>query len=381
MKISKERFFAPIVIALVLLGGVSGYAIASNYNSISSYKVPVGFPGVSNIISFGNAVAPVVMESQQFQKVANGVVYHTDQYSSFGYTWGPGINSTERIIFFSPDNSSYIVSDIYVSNKTIQDIYFINRTKVHVSFPGASSNYGGYYSEYCSGTFFGTCTGESTLSEVYGNIQIPGTISKPSTGCSTSACAVFGSWTGVSVDGSGANLTQGGISWFGFNVTPPSNNRNGFSLFVQRLPNSPTFITPPSGWILSGNTVNMTTEPMANCANTGDDWYQFWKLGGSSTSQAIGCDSPTNIYYGWYIFESPAGCSGSGCYSGLYQIPEVSSMSFTGNICNNVGTCRNINSNSDPIQGYYIQHNSQDTSTGTISSGGNSWTESWLSSS
>ncbi|MCL5106426.1 MAG: hypothetical protein M1331_03470, partial [Candidatus Marsarchaeota archaeon] len=70
----------------------------------------------------------------------------------------------------------------------------------------------------------------------------------------------------------------------------------------------------------------------------------------------------------------------SGCYNGFYQIPEVSSMNFTGNICNNTGVCRNINSNSDPIQDYYIQHNSQDTSTAPIASGGNAWIEKWLSS-
>lgn len=374
------------IVSLIALAGLSNMVIGSSAAFASSLpegglaSMPQGFIGSANVSVIGETLAPVIEQSLQFKELSGGEAYHVDPTRSFGYTWGVGIPSTERIILYSADNLSYIVAEVYVSNYTIQDIYFVDGTKIQERFQTASANYGGYYAEYCSSSLLGICLGESALSEVYGNIQIPSTISRPSSGCKGVACAAFGEWTGVSINSGGTNLTQGGISWAGFNVTPPSNNNNGFSLFVERLPGAATFFTPPSGWTVQGNTINMTSEPFANCANGGDLWYEVWKLGTSSTTQSIGCDSPSGNYYGWYIFEAPAGCSGTGCYSGYYQIPQVSSMGFTGNICNSA-TCRNINSNSDPIQGYYIQHNSQDTSTGTIASGGNSWTESWLSSS
>ncbi len=117
--------------------------------------------------------------------------------------------------------------------------------------------------------------------------------------------------------------------------------------------------------------------------------YGWWRYNGYTQVQSIKCLKPNSMNFGWYIFESPL--NNSYCTSGYHaggnyycQIPKFSygtgGLSYnTATICNNPGGgCRDINSNGDPINGYYIQHNAQDTSTSSISS--NSWTEYWSSS-
>ena len=366
-----------------------------NSNLRGLAATPQGFIGAAKVNAIGEALIPMIQGTSQFEQLSKGTTYKVTS-QSFGYSWGPK-GTHERVILFSPDNTSYIVAEVAlpeqlsnvsdnfstalstdISKSQIQNMYLVMNN--HISFGTSSGAYGGYGANF---GLFG-----STLSEAYGNIQVPSKISKPSTGCSDNACAVFGEWTGVSIGSGGANLTQGGVAWFGFNVTPPSNSVKGWSLFVERIPSSGSgtavLFKPPSGFVPQGNTIAMKTEPIANCLNGGDQWWQYWTIGSTGTSQEIGCD-PNNLAQGWFIFESPGPCSGRGCFDSsqfgyVYQIPEFSSVSFTGNICNNVGTCSNINSDTNGV--YYIQHNSQDTSTSSISGGSSgSWTESWLSSS
>ena len=80
-------------------------------------------------------------------------------------------------------------------------------------------------------------------------------------------------------------------------------------------------------------------------------------------------------YYGWYIFESPAGCNGSGCYNftdngktvSVFQLPEFSGSAFTGYLCGSSFSCRPINSNNDPVGQFFLYHRSEDVVPSTIS--------------
>ncbi len=371
------------VMAMHTSGMHTNSTVINNSSVIHTFNLPAGMPTPATIINIGSSLAPRVMQLSQFKTLAKGVAYHINSYASFGYTWGPNVTSIERIIFFSPDNNSYIVTDIYTSNDVVQDIYFINATKLGISASVYSDNWGGYQAQYCSGTFLGICTGVSSVGKAYGNIQISSSISAPSG--ATSSCCLIGEWTGVASSENGTkNLTQGGI-FVKFDNLGYWSWGTPWAFFTEYFPTQTTahVIQPPSWFTGLGQTVSMTTEPLANCPNGTDNWYEVWSSGGSSTSQGIGCRSTSSITWSEYELESPAGCSGrGGNYNGFCQLPQFSSVGFTGNICPATsGTCRNINSNSNPILSQYIQHNNQDTSTSSISSGGNSWTESWLSSS
>lgn len=373
--------------------------------------MPAGFLGVSRLIEIGNGVVPKIMQTTQFNTLAKGIAYHTNQYS-FGYEWGPNI-STEIIMLYSPNNSTTIQTYVDTYTGKIESMSITNASDPFAnssmkmggtfgfgSFQGSnisrntanqgfttansSSNFGGYSSQYCTNSLLGYCYGgASILSQVYGNIQIPGTLTKPNG--ATASCCQIAEWTGLS-SGILGQLIQGGVAWSGFNMPKFKYAlSNGFVLFTQYTGISNiTFITPPS-WMngIQGQTIKMSTAPSANCVGGGDLWYETWQVGsyGISIPIAGSCSSPLPNY-GWYIFEAPTFCNNlGGNYGGACQLPSFSTVAFTGNICNSTGSCRNINSNGDPIPyQYYIQHYSIDTATSSIPSGGNSWSESWLSS-
>jgi hypothetical protein len=222
-------------------------------------------------------------------------------------------------------------------------------------------------------------------------------ISTPPSGEEDSSCCKFAEWTGVS-NGTDGNqfLTQGGIAWSGFNdLGPPSENSKNMSLVVEyNVPSGPppTWITPPV-WMkgVVGQKITMETLITSNCplpnGARGDLWSKIWSLGPNYTLQAIHCVSRGTMKYAWYVFESPGALlsCGSGYYDYPYhrcQIPEFSfnglGLLFTGNICNS-RSCENVNVNSNPIRGYYIDQAGQDTATGPIARGGNAWTETGVS--
>lgn len=214
-------------------------------------------------------------------------------------------------------------------------------------------------------------------------LQAP--ISAPHYG-ETQACCQFSQWTGVT-EGQTTSLIQGGIAWSGFHQPKlPASNVGGFSLFVEFVPSStnrgsgPVFLSPPS-WMngVLNQIIGVSTQIAANCAG-GDLWYQFWKVGSSQTSQSIKCANTGIEDTAWYIFETPTSSTcNTGGYAGTCQIPAFSpTLTQTGNICES--TCRNINSNTNPIAAFFISHNSADTATSAIPGNGNSWAESYLSS-
>jgi hypothetical protein len=139
---------------------------------------------------------------------------------------------------------------------------------------------------------------------------------------------------------------------------------------------------------VTGDDLSLKTTPNANCGTGYDEWYEFWTYSSSSTSQSIACLHPMTMNWAEFILEAPPGyCGTSGTYSsgGNYycQLPEFnesgSALGFTGNLCNNGGTCRGLDTNTDNVVGYYIYQGTQDTTTSAIS-GGTSWTETWDSS-
>ena len=88
-------------------------------------SMPPGYPGDAQISSVGTGLIPMIVNTSQFESLANGTQYHP---SSFGYSWGPTIPSIETITFFSPNLSGEIEVDVYLNNDTIQHMYFDNET-------------------------------------------------------------------------------------------------------------------------------------------------------------------------------------------------------------------------------------------------------------
>jgi hypothetical protein len=84
---------------------------------------PPGFPGAAVVQALGESLVPTIEASAEFQRLSHGVPYHVDPYSGFGYTWGSGIASSVSVTLWSPDNSSYIVTDLGVKNRSIIDMY------------------------------------------------------------------------------------------------------------------------------------------------------------------------------------------------------------------------------------------------------------------
>jgi hypothetical protein len=70
----------------------------------------------------------MIENTSQFQSLANGLQYHIQPYSSFGYDWGPNIAPIETVIFYSPNMSGQIEVDVFAGNGAIQHMYFDNST-------------------------------------------------------------------------------------------------------------------------------------------------------------------------------------------------------------------------------------------------------------
>jgi hypothetical protein len=181
-------------------------------------------------------------------------------------------------------------------------------------------------------------------------------------------------------------MVQGGYAWAGFQLSalPDANSTSkGYAFWVENIyaSQAPNYIYPPSGFNgVAGKTITLTTQEYALCSTSPIkwEWEEIWQLSSAKMSQDIGC-IPNQIYYwGYYILESPALTQCANGYDGLCQLPDFGSVSFTGNICYNSSNCIYINLSSNPgLLGYYIVHNTQDTTTGGISTNGNQWTETW----
>jgi hypothetical protein len=70
----------------------------------------------------------MIENTSQFRSLADGISYHTNPYSSFGFSWGPDTPSIVTIVFYSPNLSGQIEVDVFTSNSTIQHMYFDNVT-------------------------------------------------------------------------------------------------------------------------------------------------------------------------------------------------------------------------------------------------------------
>jgi hypothetical protein len=406
------RFFATAILLSMILSfpviasTPTNQANQSTHDSLPPGVFPQGYPGTKNIVSWGEVVVPIITASDQFKAISHGLTYHTDPYSSFGYSWGPSSGPTETVVLYSTISGVYIVAEIDPVTQVIGTMYFENDSKTGYIMDNGnpSANWGGYWSEYCNNVFFG-CYGVDYLSGAYARAYIAQTTSP--TG-QTLACCALSEWSGVSTSPDGSGLTQGGVLWAGYNLPPPAGaNGNGWILFTEILPAGPTYFTPPS-WLplpTPGDyTLTMETLISGTCSNppgggTGDLWVQLWWYNGNALTQTLGCENNPWYHYGDFILESPVTKgAGSACSNGGYpvtggyacQLPHFYVFSnpqndafvdFFASICaHSNGNCRNINSNYDPLQAEYIVHRSTDTSTGPIPGNGGSWQESWLSS-
>lgn len=146
------RFGSIIALTLLLFASSMALSLPVSQPVLASSQdtpqAPAGFPGLSNLTNWGTPYAKTIESSAQFQSLAQSVAYHLEPYSSFGYTWGPGIDPRERIILFKADGGAYIVSDVDLVTSKIVDMYFVNASGVAVRNDIVNSqstpNWGGY---------------------------------------------------------------------------------------------------------------------------------------------------------------------------------------------------------------------------------------------
>src|SRR5438309_956190 len=210
-----------IIILVALIAGAPG--IFRGHAQVQNQSLPSGYPGAKYVGETGKSLIPFIKESLTFRRLAAGTNYRVTD-SSFGYTWGAGTTPTERVVLYSQDGSSYIVTEIEPGSHNVDSMYkgYSPQTAVLTTI-NAEPNYGGFNSNYCAGTgwFFGTfCDSWDTIHEATANIQIPNSISMSDL---RDACCQFAEWTGVSdsgnQNGQNANvLIQGGVTWNGYNT-------------------------------------------------------------------------------------------------------------------------------------------------------------------
>ncbi len=392
----QARLFSVLLIFILAVGVLSVFGTAARAAVVTSPSPPAGFPGAAAVASTGDSMVSMIESSARFEQLANGVQFKAEQYSSFGYSWGPTTTSVENVILWSANGDAYIDTQVVVSNDTIVSMDYTNTTQLGFE-AGGSANWGGYQGQYCTYEIIGVCTSTGSVDEAYGNLQVPNNFAEHSALGSeeTGACCALFQWVGVAnASGGSSYLVQGGVDFICCHLPIPSEaNSENLSLWTEfakcsSCSSSATFIQPYS-WMsgVGGTTIDTQIYPNANCGAGGDLWYIFWSYNGNNAAQSIECmrDLPT---YGLYITEAPA--NNAYCTAGYYvnpnyycQIPEftygTSGLSLTGNICDGSG-CENLNINSNPITQYYISQGTQDTTTSNIPASGNSWTETWDSS-
>lgn len=329
-------------------------------------------------------MAILVQSSQEYKLLSHGITFHADPYASYGFSAGPFEQDDYEIItLFSSNHEAYIRADVNNATNTIMDMSFTNLTSTAQEF-SSSNNWSGYSAPDCASSFFGSCYNFNAIIEAYGNIQAPNALSAPQT---QQKCCSFGEWTGVGSNNGGQSMEQGGYGWAGFQLNPlPHANTYGYSLWVEDVYDNypPNYISPPT-WMngVSGQTITLTTEINSLCSTNPimNIWFEIWQLGSSSMEQEIGC-IPNSVghYWAYFILESPALPQCSGGWNNLCQLPQFNTVSLTGNVCSAYNNCEYINSNNNAgLVGWYIVHNTQDTSTSGIPSNGNQWYESWVS--
>ena len=386
------RLYSTLLIGLMVSGvlavpgipALSNVAHASNMTQTqqdsAATALPLGLPNYTSLVTRGEFLVSIVQSSQQYKSLSQANTFYVDPHASFGFSAGPVKQDDYEIItLFSPNHETYIQAEVNNTTNAIIDMSFTNLTSTAREF-SSSSNWSGYSAPDCANSLFGYCFNFYTVVEAYGDIQAPNSLSAPKT---EQACCSFAEWTGAGNDDGGTGMVQGGYAWAGFQLRAlPHANSNGYALWVEDIYDSypPTYISPPS-WMngVSGETVTLETGALSACKPTSSEWFEIWQLGSSSMEQVIAC-VPYNAYtWGYYMLESPAlpQCSATG-WNGLCQLPEFNTVSFTGNVCGLTSGCEYINSNNNAgLVGWYIVHNTQDTTTGGIPSNGNQWYESW----
>jgi hypothetical protein len=338
-------------------------------------------PSVANLVTRGNAFVTLVEQSAQFKSLAHGVSFYVDPYSSYGFSSGPvAQDDYVMITLFSSNREAIISANVNNVTGAITYMSFSNLTSI-VPKDASSYNWSGYAAPDCESSLFGWCYNFNPVSEAYGNVQAPSSLTAPKT---EQACCAVSEWTGIGNTASGTGMSQGGFEWQGFQLPSLPNSINGWALFVEDLyDNTPQIPLLPPLWMngVAGQTITLKTQALTVCGISPleNEWWEIWQMGSSSVQHQIACVPNTYAYYwGYYILESPFGgpCAAAG-WNEYCQLPDFSpTLTFTGNICS--GSCEYINSNNNAgLAGSYIVHNTQDTTTGGIPANGNQWSESW----
>jgi hypothetical protein len=149
-------------------------------------------------------------------------------------------------------------------------------------------------------------------------------------------------------------MSQGGHAWAGYQLPKLQYaNSNGYSLWVEGTYDEypENYIALPS-WMngVAGQTITLKAEALAVCSTSPlkNERFEIWQMGSSSMGQEISCVPNTYSYlWGYYILESPKLSSCTNGWNGICQLPDFSTVGFTGNICSGSNNCENINSNNN----------------------------------
>lgn len=383
-----KRIQSGFLIVLLLSGilaisGLPAMSIISHAQQApADNPLPTGLPSYASLVTQGNNFASLIQSSPEYKSLANGAAFYIDPHSSYGFSAGPAKQDDYEIItFFSFNRESYITADVNNETAAIMDISLTNLNSTAVIF-SSSNNWSGYAAPDCAGSLFGSCYSFNSVFKAYGDIQAPSSVSAPAT---ENKCCSFAEWTGIGEDSSGTGMSQGGWVYSGFQLSAlPHANSEGYTLFVEDIydGHAPAYYAPPS-WMngVAGQTITLTTESNTLCSFNPimNEWFEIWQLGSSSMEQEISCISNGVAHtWGYYILESPALSQCSGGWNNFCQLPNFGTLDFTRNICTSLSSCEDINSNNNTgLVGYFITHNTQDTTTSGIPANGNSWTETW----
>lgn len=136
---SSQRRKAPIGILGVALILLTVFVGAHILGSTSSRIEGASSRGLSHpsdevITAAGSSLVPMIENDSQFQALEDGVSYHVNQYSSFGYQSSPGAAPVETVLFYSANNKGEIEVDVNLSNDSILHMYYDNITELGYSF-------------------------------------------------------------------------------------------------------------------------------------------------------------------------------------------------------------------------------------------------------
>jgi hypothetical protein len=289
-----------------------------------------------------NTYAGDILNSQTFQNFLSNHGFSESGLTLIpgGYGYGTDNGVVDEVtLSFQTTNTTSILAQYYL-NGTVLPI----KEPAHgeESYGGTSlslANWAGYQVHNCNYDLFGYCgvsgSGYGPYDANYISFTNPSSFSNGPSNEQTVSSWQFAIWTGGG-NGEATNGTnptwflQGGEAFWGNNQATysPCSTSYDACFFVQDgVTGTPSYFTPSVSPYGTSMTINY--EANANCLN-GDDMYETYITYSTYTAhQDIGCIPHSQNTYSYMIMEAPTSSHCSHLAS-LCQIPEFSSVSFTG---------------------------------------------------